>query len=140
VYYLIIKEIFKLNNMSEKELNKNYKCEKVWPEKLPAFPEDFVLGECVNEIKKNQEDLIQRVRATFYKDIKEAVSKSWKKVCIEFPETLWDEHRKSITLELIERFGSLKVIGEAEYNIELTVDEEEELPDRIATIEIIFWK
>ena len=124
---------------------------------LESFPNDFCIKNSLDEIKKNQEKLIKKVRADIYKKYKKGIEKSNKKITFKFyddkeNDNLWYENRKKIVREILERFltfnvKSIKNKNDFDEKI-MSVDNVSindikngnELPDVIDIIEIEIWK
>ncbi len=76
---------------------------------MDKFPETFSRQECNKMMEKCQLELIKSVRQKFYDDIQSAVQDCTQIVTLVFPDKLWNEHRKTLILELFEKFGKIIV-------------------------------
>lgn len=76
---------------------------------MDSFPDNFTRKVCNDAMTINQTLLICDVRKTFYDTVQLAVNNCNQFVHLEFPDKLWNEHRRTILSELLLRFGQLKI-------------------------------
>lgn len=141
--------------MSKNKHNFNYSTKiSELSDGIKKFPEDFCLSYCLEKMKQTQQYLIEKVRADIYREYREAVRKSKKKIVFEFYKdelnnNLWQENRKKIVCEILGRFGTIdikstnKKTSKSEFNEFMATDsvsKEDDLPDVIDIIEIEIWK
>lgn len=74
---------------------------------MDKFPENFNRQNCNDNMEKAQNELIREVRKAFYDSITMGIDNCSQVISVEFPDKLWDIHRKTIIIELMERFGKL---------------------------------
>ena len=76
---------------------------------MDEFPNNFNRQECIVIMKECQSQLLKDIREIFYNIITTSVQECSQLITLEFPDKLWNEHRKTLVRELVERFGKLKV-------------------------------
>lgn len=105
---------------------------------MNQFPPDFDRKPCEDELKKNQLGLLRKTRADFYKTFTEARDNCERSIRFEFPKKLWHQHRKTITEEMLLRFGQIKVTNCAENEATLTITTKEKIAEQIKAVTIEF--
>ena len=74
---------------------------------MDSFPEELTREHLSRELEKNQLCLAQNTRDNFTKQLFKTISTCKSDTILVFPENLWSQHKKKITMELLERFHSL---------------------------------
>lgn len=74
---------------------------------MDKFPDNFNRQSCNDQMEKSQDELVRVVRKTFFDSINMGINDCSQVITVEFPDKLWDIHRKTIIIELMERFGKL---------------------------------
>ena len=83
-------------------------------------------------------NIIKKTREYFCKEIRGAVKQCQQSVILKFLDSLWAENRVTITKELLERFGELRVKTSGNYVTTAKVSEIKDIPINIVDIEIEF--
>lgn len=112
---------------------------------MDKFPDDCNRQICHDTMTKNQNTLVKDTRKQFYDTYIKAVADCNPEMVLEFPEKLWYEHRVTITKELLERFGKIKIAGltkngNKECDVIKPITNPEDLPSNIRKIIIEFIK
>lgn len=76
---------------------------------MDGFPDNFTRQTCMDIMKTSQSQFLKTIRQTFYDNINNSVQECSQLITLEFPDKLWNEHRKTLIRELVERFGKLRV-------------------------------
>jgi hypothetical protein len=88
-------------------------------------------------LTQNQLLLVQRVRQNFYDTIKKALENNDKTIVLVFDEKLWEENCKTLTGELLTRFGEFTVSSNnSKYVVTKVINNASEIPDNIKKIQI----
>ena len=74
---------------------------------MDTFPPDITRESLTKELQNNQLELSKEVRQKFSSQLVETISNCKSETTLVFPENLWSQHKKQITMELRERFGSI---------------------------------
>lgn len=107
---------------------------------MDKFPEGFTRKICNDQMAKNQLMLIKDVRKTFYDSTLKSVEDCNPKLTLEFPDKLWHEHKVVLIKELLERFGKLKIVCGAQYEVTRLIDNVEDVPIGVKRVIIEFIK
>lgn len=107
---------------------------------MEFFPDELTLEKCKLEINNNQYKLLKETRENFYNSIMDSVKICKKNVILEFDSRLFNDRRKIIITELVERFPELKIYAKHKEMIsEWIIHNSDNLPDNIFKIEISFY-
>jgi len=107
---------------------------------MDRFPDDIKLQACMQEIKKNQVELLRQTRSLFCEKIKNAIKICHQYVDLPYPENLWGENKVKLAIELFERFGSLRTTKVFSKNISKTkVRAKNDISKNIISIRVEFW-
>lgn len=107
---------------------------------MDKFPEDFNRLNCVAQITKNQEVLIKDVRDKIHKSVLKTVNNSNQEFLYSFPDNLWKVHRKTLTEEILTRFGEISTItGSVGQTVTLSIENSTDIPSEILGIKIKFF-
>jgi len=109
---------------------------------MDNFPDELTLTMCMNIIAVNQNKLIKDIRQSFCEIVLSAVNDCEKNVVLEFPDKLWPEHRVTIAIELLERFGEIYITSK-QGNVALStkvVNDPKDIPKNIHQITLEFHK
>lgn len=108
---------------------------------MDSFPENFTRQTCMVTMKDNQGELLKHIRKEFHDNIQDGIAKCEREICISFPDKLWPEHRKTITAELLMRFGKLRVkMVNPQCEVTKLISDQNEIPDNVKRVIIEFWK
>ena len=104
---------------------------------MDSFPDHINRETCMKTLEKNQYALILLTREKFTNAIEHALANSDKTIVLTFDDKLWPEHRKTITMELLDRFGEFAcTTANGSYSTTKTTSNEEEIPSNIKMIKI----
>ena len=108
---------------------------------MDYFPDNFNLKTCMDVIGKKQAKLIKEERQNLYDTTIAAVESCEKHVELVFSKKVWPENRNVLTLELLEKFGELKVTTmQGGFDITGVAADAEDIPKNIKSVIIEFWK
>lgn len=106
---------------------------------MDRFPDEINRKTCMEVIRKNQLQLIMETREEFTKKIMKALNVCDRFVVLTFDDRLWNEHRVTITKELLERFGEFKTsTPQAEFTSTKITNSPSDIKENIKTIRIDF--
>ncbi len=107
---------------------------------MDAFPEDIERNKCKEVLMNSQEELIRKTRENFTNSITYALNTCQKEVFLQFDERLWDDSKKLISTELIERFGEVMIASasNSSTSVSRNINDPENLPERIIKLGITF--
>jgi hypothetical protein len=105
---------------------------------MSQFPDDFHRKPCERELERNQLELLRKTRYDFYQTYVRARGECERSIKFMFPKKLWHSHRKTITIEILERFGEIKVTNCSENETIRTIADREKIPDMIKAVTIEF--
>ncbi len=107
---------------------------------MDSFPDEINRQTCMQILEQNQLILIKLVRQKFNDTINHALSQNDKSVTLLFDEKLWDEHCKTITTELLTRFGKFTTTSNpGKYVVTKPLTSAGEIPDNLKSIQIDFY-
>ena len=108
---------------------------------MDKFPDGFTRQACMTLMENNQNELLKIIRQSFYDIISEGINKCEREIVVVFPDKLWYEHRRTITEELLMRFGKLRVkIINPQCEVTRLISDASDIPDNVKKIIIEFWK
>ena len=105
---------------------------------MDKFPEDLNRQNCNELMETCQNELIRNVRSTFYNSIMSGVNECTQTIVLNFPDKLWEIHRKTIIGELLERFGKIVVLSIGQQNVEKPVTKICDIPKNPTRVTIDF--
>lgn len=105
---------------------------------MDNFPKEFTRQMCIQKMALHQQNLIKETREIFYESIIKFTEESNPVMTLCFPERLWHKHKITIIVELLERFGKLKVISDLMYGVTRTISDTNDLPTSISRLVIEF--
>ncbi len=106
---------------------------------MDTFPETFNRKTCIDKMTVNQKELIKDTRETFYKIIMTLTEECNPIMILDFPDRLWHDHKATLTRELLERFGKLKVkIINPQAEVTKTITDIKDFPNNVKRIIIEF--
>lgn len=106
---------------------------------MDTFPVDINRQSCMMVLERNQLQLIKETREKFTEIIKKALENCDKSVTLNFNKRLWQNHRKTITIELLQRFGDFTIIfNDQDFTITKLTTDVEDIPVNINSIKIEF--
>ena len=104
-----------------------------------SFPTTLDRKWCVDEMTKNQIFIMRETRKNFATLINECVMKCEPSVTLVFPKRLWCANRVKIALELISRFGEVKMASLQGLAVMTKIgSNKEEIPNNIESVIINF--
>lgn len=103
------------------------------------FPATLDRKWCVEEMTKNQIGIMKETRKSFTALINECVTKCEPTVTLTFPKRLWFANRGKIALELINRFGEVKMVSLQGTAVSTKIgSNKEDIPNNIEAVIITF--
>lgn len=88
---------------------------------MDSFDENINRTDCLNMLKHNQSVLIKEYRQIFNNMLLDEINKCSRSVFLPFDERLWNEGKKIITEELINRFIEIKLKRKQNSKVEVTM-------------------
>jgi hypothetical protein len=108
---------------------------------MDSFPDDFNRQVCNEKMQNSQAHLIKSVRKTFYDTITDLVGSCTQLITVEFPEQLWNEHRKTLIRELLERFGKLTIHTNSDTPMKKLIEKNiNDIPNNVKKVTLDFIK
>lgn len=107
---------------------------------MDTFPNEIERMQCKKVLETSQEELIRETRQVFTNFIQNALKNCQKLVVLKFDDRMWDDGKKKITIELIERFGEILVESAANERAtaSININDPLKVPTRIIKLEITF--
>lgn len=107
---------------------------------MDSFPTDFNLKTCMKAVEDIQKEVVRNVRKEFYNTVLEEIQKCSKYVKLSYPSHMWDEYRKIVTVELLNRFGVLEVeTANMKYSVAVTLVADSDIPDNVTDVTVKLW-
>lgn len=104
-----------------------------------TFPSKLDRKWCIEEMTKNQINIMRETRQQFTNLIKECVKNCEPTVTLTFPKRLWSSNRVKIALELINHFGEVKMCSLQNSSILTKIGaSKDEIPQTIESLTIMF--
>ena len=108
---------------------------------MDKFPDTFNRKICNDRMAKNQLILIKDVRKNFFDIVEKGINDCSQSVMLDFPDRLWHEHKTAIIIELLERFGRVKIqTSNSHANVIKTIQNTEDIPNNVKKVIIEFIK
>lgn len=107
---------------------------------LDKFPQEINRKTCFNKMKENQNLLLKRTRKEFTDIINKSVDECDQVIELVFPSRLWHEHRLTLSKELLDQFGKIKVrTNSTQCDVTISVISINEVPPKISKVFIEFY-
>lgn len=105
---------------------------------MDQFPEDFHRSICEKELDENQKELLRNTRAELYETYQKAKQDCEQVLVLTFPKKLWHIHRRTLTVEILDRFGDIKVTNCNEHEALVAITDPARIPQQIKSVTIEF--
>jgi len=107
---------------------------------MDSFPDTFNRKACIDKMTQNQKELIKETRETFYKSIMNFTEECNPVMILDFPDRLWHDHKMTLTKELLDKFGKLKVkIINTQAEVTKTITDIKDFPNNVKRVIIEFY-
>lgn len=107
---------------------------------MDKFPDNFNRVTLNARAQQKQNILINLVREELFNTVVNSIEECENKVEFEFPAKLWQQYRKTLTIELLEKFGELKIYTkQGSVTTAFLTSDKNNIPSNIKQIEIEFF-